>query len=97
MQKKYDATAVVGEYTDRQGNAKKRYKTVGTVFEGDKGLSMKLDRTFNPAGCPDKDGSGEIWLNFYEPKERGEPATDVKRTIASKAQAPLDDDGSIPF
>lgn len=93
MQKKWDATVVVGEYTDRNGNTKKRYKTIGTVFEGDKGFSMKMDKTFNPAGVPDKDGSGEIWINFFEPKERGDGA--ARPASAPASAADLNDD--VPF
>jgi hypothetical protein len=44
MKKIYDAVATVGKYTDQQGNEKKRYVTIGAVFEGDDGrLSMKLE------------------------------------------------------
>ena len=40
----YDAVATVGTYKDRNGEEKKRYVNVGSVFENDKGqLSLKLD------------------------------------------------------
>jgi len=66
MKKIYDAVATVGKYTDQQGNEKKRYLTIGAVFEGDDGrLSMKLESI--PVG-PAWSG----WVSFYEPKgERG--------------------------
>ena len=35
--------AVIGKYTDKDGNEKNRYLTVGTLFEGEKGLTVKLD------------------------------------------------------
>lgn len=62
MRKKYDAVATVGAYTAKDGTEKKRYLTVGAVFENDKGnLSLKLD------GMPvSPDWSG--WISFYEPK-----------------------------
>jgi hypothetical protein len=62
MKKKYDAVATVGAYTAKDGTEKKRYLTVGAVFENDKGsLSLKLD------GMPvSPDWSG--WISFYEPK-----------------------------
>lgn len=62
MKKKYDAVATVGKYTAKDGTEKKRYLTVGTVFEGEGGkLSLKLD------GMPvSPDWSG--WISFYEPK-----------------------------
>jgi len=62
--KKYEAVATIGKYTDRQGNEKKRYLNVGTVFEDDQGrLSLKLDAI--PVG---QEWSG--WISFFEPKPR---------------------------
>lgn len=70
MKKKYDAVATIGEYTTKTGEKKKRYTTVGSVFEDDSGrLSLKLDSV--PVG---QAWSG--WVSFYEPtrKELGEEA-----------------------
>lgn len=62
--KVFDAVAVVGTYTDRQGNEKKRYVTVGSVFENDKKqMSLKLESI--PIG-----GEWNGWISFYEPKEQ---------------------------
>ena len=65
MKKKYDAVATVGKYTAKDGTEKKRYLTIGAVFEGEGGkLSLKLD------GVPvSPDWSG--WISFYEPKPYG--------------------------
>jgi hypothetical protein len=62
MRKKYDAVATVGKYTAKDGVEKKRYLTVGAVFESDEGkLTLKLE------GVPvSPDWSG--WISFYEPK-----------------------------
>jgi len=61
MKKKWDAVVVVGEYVDKEGTPKKKYKNVGAVLVNDKGQeSLKLDLLpveFNG------------WINFYEPKE----------------------------
>lgn len=60
----YDAVATIGKYKDRNGETRKRYINVGSVFETDKGqLSLKLDAV--PVG---QDWSG--WVSFFEPKER---------------------------
>ena len=60
----YDAVATIGTYKDRNGEEKKRYVNVGSVFENDKGqLSLKLDSV--PVG---NEWSG--WVSFFEPKER---------------------------
>ena len=60
----YDATITTGEYQNAQGEQKKSYLKVGTLFQyEDGGLSLKLDAV--PVG------NGNI--NFYErkPKEQG--------------------------
>jgi hypothetical protein len=62
--KTHDAVATVGTYNDRNGNEKKRYVNVGSVFTDDDGRqSLKLDSV--PVG-PEWSG----WVSFYEPKER---------------------------
>ena len=65
MKKKYDVVATVGEYKTKDGATKKRYLTVGTVFEGEKGLSMKLE-----ALPLSKEWSG--WLSLYEPRDNNQ-------------------------
>ena len=60
----FDAVATTGTYTDKQGNEKKRYLTVGTVFEDDKGrMSLKLE------SLPVGDGWNG-WVSFFTPKEQ---------------------------
>jgi hypothetical protein len=44
MSSKLYLIAVVGEYTDAQGNAKKRFAKVGTLWDkGQQGISLKID------------------------------------------------------
>lgn len=88
--KKFDAVATIGKYTDRQGNEKKRYINVGSVFESDEGhLSLKLDAV--PVG---QEWSG--WISFFVPKERD--AAPVSEHSAAKANAFVaDQDDTIPF
>ena len=98
--KKYEAVATVGEYTDRNGDKKKRYQNVGTVFENEDGrLSLKLDAI--PVG-PEWSG----WISFFEPKSRDgqesrQQPTQHERAKTNAYQPELsadDDDGSdIPF
>jgi hypothetical protein len=59
LKKIYDAVVITGKYM-KNGEEKNRYLTVGAVFEGDKGLSMKLE------ALPVAGFNG--WINFYEPK-----------------------------
>lgn len=99
MRKRYDAVATVGKYRDAHGNEKKRYMTVGAVFEDDDGrLSLKLD------GVPcSPDWSG--WVSFYEPQDRqqGQPRQEQARRPepppAARQEAPAqgDDMEEIPF
>ena len=88
MSKKiYDCVVVTGEYTNLKGEKKKNYLTIGAVFEGDKGLSMKLD------ALPTHDFNG--WISFYQPKDRVEKATSDQNSTNTKGLADLMDD--IPF
>jgi hypothetical protein len=43
MSTKLDLIAVVGEYTDAQGNNKKRFAKVGTLWDKGQGISIKID------------------------------------------------------
>jgi hypothetical protein len=43
MSTKLDLIAVVGEYTDAQGNTKKRFSKVGTLWDKGQGISLKID------------------------------------------------------
>ena len=50
MVKLYDIVATRGEYTNAQGETKKRFMNVGVIMNGDNGPYMLLDACFNPAG-----------------------------------------------
>ena len=58
--KTMDAVIETGEYTDQQGNQKKRYMNIGTLFVYDNGMSLKLDAV--PVG------NGNI--SFYDKKPK---------------------------
>lgn len=80
---KYDAISVSGTYQDQNGNEKKRWTKVGVVFEGEKGLSLKLE-------CLPINFSGWITLSEPKPKDGSSPAAP-----ASKNLGDINDD--IPF
>ncbi len=88
--KKYDAVCTIGKYTDRQGNEKKRYVNVGSVFEDEQGrLSLKMDVI--PVGL---EWSG--WISMYEPKAKdASPVTEHSEAKGNAFQPQSDDD--IPF
>lgn len=60
------AVATTGSYTDREGNEKKRYVNLGTLFEyDDGGMVLKLDSI--PVG---EGFTG--FINFYDIEDRQE-------------------------
>jgi len=63
VQKTMDAVIVTGEYQDQQGNQKKKYMNIGTLFVyQDGGMSLKLDAM--PIG------GGNISFYDKKPKQR---------------------------
>lgn len=94
---KYEVVATVGTYT-KGGEEKKKYQRIGSIFEGDKGFSLKLDCV--PVG---QEWNG--WASLFEPKENGRDvsANEARQKMhGSEArvapQARHDDDSdSIPF
>jgi len=68
MAKKYDLVVKTGEYTDRDGQTKARFKNVGVIMDGQNGPYILLDRTFNPAGVSGQDGRESIIISMYEPR-----------------------------
>lgn len=75
MAKRYDVVATI-EYEKKDGTAGKSYVRCGSAFEGDKGISIKLDSV--PVS-PDWNG----WLSLYEPREEG------ARKPASRDEVPF--------
>lgn len=88
------AVATVGTYTDRQGNEKKRYLNVGTLFKyEDGGLALKIDAV----------PIGEGWngfISFYDIEDRqdsnrGGGERPQQRQSGPRESYDLNDD--IPF
>lgn len=94
--KKADAVASIGEYTNGQGEKKKRYVNIGTLFESEDGrLSLKVDAIpVNP------EWSG--WVSFFEPKDsdnqtRRQQGPTQHESAKANAYQPEDDGEDIPF
>lgn len=69
VKKIYDIAAVTGSY-QQNGENKNRYKTVGAVMQKDDGGKfIVIDRSFNPAGVPFREGSDQILLSMFPPKD----------------------------
>lgn len=90
-QKLYDIVVTIEKYTDRNGNEKRVYETIGTVFQGQKGMYAIMKKTFNPAGVPSDRAS--FFANFYEPRERD--GQQKQQQPQQAGPAPFDDD--LPF
>jgi len=73
MAKLFDLVVKTGSY-EKNGETKGRYKNVGTVMQGENGMYILLDRTFNPAGVVNPDNKDVVTLSMYEPKEKSSNA-----------------------
>lgn len=67
MSKRYDVVATIGQY-EKDGQTKYVTRNVGAVIQTSKGFRLKLDASFNPAGCPRSDDGG-VWLALFEPRD----------------------------
>ncbi len=104
VKKIYDIAVVTGSY--QQGNdTKNRYKTVGAVMQReDGGKFLSLDRSFNPAGVPFREGSDQILLSLFPPKDGqqqggggGQQQAPQQRQAAPAPKAAPAGDDDIPF
>ena len=90
--KKYDLAVKTGSY-EKNGETKNRYQNIGSVFEGDHGFYMVLDRTFNPAGVPNPEDRSSLIVSMFEPRDNNQPAA----TPQPGPKAPANFDDEIPF
>lgn len=87
--RKYDACVSTGDKPD----GKKYWQKVGTVFESDKGLSLKLDVI--PLAKIDDKGYPSLWINFFEPRQyEGQQQTQVQSQPIQSAP-PVTDPGEV--
>ncbi len=100
--KLYDLAVKTGSYTDRSGAEKGRYLNVGSILQtNDGGKMILLNRAFNPAGVPHKEGSDQIIVSMFKPKEASDggdaaPAPAPRPAPRPAPGAPAFDD-DIPF
>lgn len=90
MSKRYD---VCSPRAGRE-EGKTYWHRVGTGFDGEKGISVKLD------SLPLPDAKGEVWLKLFEPREKsqgaGKAGVDNETAPAARqSRTKLDDD--IPW
>lgn len=72
---KKEITAIVGQYTNKEGQTKNRYQRIGSIIETRNGEMLKLDV------IPLKENGWDGWAYIndprpYEPKLQGLPADD---------------------
>lgn len=85
------AACVTGTYTDRDGNEKKRYVNVGTLFQyEDGGLALKLDSI--PVG---QGWNG--FISFFDLKPRDGAQGGSRQTAKPREDFSADLDDEIPF
>lgn len=87
MSRKYEVTAITGKYTDKNGDEKNRYQTIGVVLETRNGLMLKLESI--PIGF---DG----WAYLNEPKERDQREAPRQQHRSQQSRGG-DDMSDIPF
>lgn len=95
MSLKYDVVATTGTY-EKDGQTKYISRKVGAVISTQHGFRLKLDASFNPAGCPRGDDGG-VWLALFEPRDNQQAGQQARAQQQSDAPADDFDDSSIPF
>lgn len=69
-QKIYDLAVKTGEYTNGKGETKSRYANIGAIMQKDDGGKfLMINRHFNPAGVPFREGSDSILVSMFEPND----------------------------
>lgn len=99
--KKYDLAVKTGSY-ERNGESKNRYMNIGAVFQGENGPYIVLNRAFNPAGVPFKEGSDSIIVSCFEPRDPDGNGGGQRQQRPAQQQRPEQqrggyDDESVPF
>jgi len=98
MSKRYDVVATIGQY-EKDGQTKYVTRNVGAVIQTSKGFRLKLDASFNPAGCPRSDDGG-VWLALFEPRDdqqQGQQQAPRQAQRSQQAAPPDEFVDDIPF
>ena len=93
MKKVYDLSVKVSSYVDREGTTKNKYENVGSILEKeDGGQFIILNRTFNPAGCPNPENKSSVIISMFEPRETNSKPEQTKRPEPNDNDNPFADD-----
>jgi hypothetical protein len=82
-----EITAVVGQYTNREGQTKNRYQRLGSIIDTKNGWMLKLDN------IPLKEGGWDGWAYVNDPRPK-EMKLDNRPLTGGQFQD-MDDD--LPF
>lgn len=77
MGKKYDAVIAVGEYTNAQGEKKKRYLNIGAVMESEHGPYLLLDAhilSMQVFALANKERRDSVLVSLFSPESKPQPA-----------------------
>lgn len=93
MPRTHDIVAKVGEYTNRHGETKSKYKNCGALIQKDGKIYIKLDAIPIHESEP-----WNGWFQCFEPRQPHEQAADTHARQQAKAAAKGDDfNDDIPF
>lgn len=84
-----DVTVIVGTYTNAQGQEKRRYKTIGAIYQTKTGQQLKIDQ------FPIVEGGWNGWAYLNDPKPTEGYAEPVRKPTRTENFDDLSDD--IPF
>ena len=70
MKKYKNIVVITGTYTNKDGQEKKRYQTIGSLFEDGENFKIKLDT------IPLADGGWTGWANCYDLEEKANKQED---------------------
>ena len=85
-----EITAVIGQYTNKEGQTKNRYQRIGSIIDSKNGWLLKLDN------IPLKEGGWDGWAYMNDPKPRDdESARQQQEHFRRKANGYEDDE--MPF
>ena len=76
----YDIAVEIGHYTDNSGKDKKRWKNIGAVWntkdrQGNSFKFLTLDRSFNLAAVPCKEGANSVIASLFKPQNNANDNT----------------------
>lgn len=106
MKKLYDLCVITSRYT-QNGQEKKRYENIGSVIEKDGRPFMTLKAHFNPAAIARQEGSENIFVSMFTPKDNNSRDDSNSRENTSSQEQwdgnvhnagyDVDDNAPIPF